>query len=296
MFYIVQPYTTAPDRLPSASPSASTASASQATRSDARRGRGAPASDARPLISTPTRAPRARRGFGGQFFRGPSGARTRGGNLEPEEIVRVVQSPSLRSVLHRRPVLADDSEQNRARLELALDDCDEVVTGRDVIRNDVIGIFENAVTPEPGAKMLQERTDDVSAVLAPIADEDSRRSRTFRFGHARMPLPPAAGSLMRGRGAAAGAAPPLLSAESTRAFGQVNRVARAALARVRLGPADRAADAVGANRGKARGLADGRDARAGREITRLEIPPRRRWIAGRIRAHFGGVIGRVSIT
>jgi hypothetical protein len=69
-------------------------------------------------------------------------------------------------VLNRQPVAADDCEQDGARLELILDELDEIDT-----RGDVVRIFEDSTCTKLRTKGRQERKDVPGAVLAAIADE-----------------------------------------------------------------------------------------------------------------------------
>ena len=91
----------------------------------------------------------------------------RGLDLEPDEVVGVVQAPRSVRGGDVEPLLADQGEQDVARPDGVGDGLDEVVT-----ELDGVDVLEDLVRPEPLGEAVVEPARRVRRVLPPVADED----------------------------------------------------------------------------------------------------------------------------
>jgi hypothetical protein len=90
-----------------------------------------------------------------------------GGDLQPDEVLRVVE-PSLSTGRRRsEPVLSDKSQEDPGRLHRLFDLSDEVDSGADRIDVD-----KDPVRSEPSAQSIVQSPRKAGGVVTPIGDED----------------------------------------------------------------------------------------------------------------------------
>lgn len=89
-------------------------------------------------------------------------------NLQPDHVIRVIETPPSCSVGRARPCGTDQREQHVARADALIDHPPKILSGRDV--GDV---EENALRAEIRFKSLEQPSRVAFDVLAPIADEDA---------------------------------------------------------------------------------------------------------------------------
>ena len=90
-------------------------------------------------------------------------------NLEAHEVARRVEPASAVLARDRQPPFADDRQQDAALPDLLVDHRGEVVAALDVVE-----VHERLIVAEAAGEHVEQAAGVAAAVVAPVADEDSR--------------------------------------------------------------------------------------------------------------------------